>query len=110
MLKKIKQLLPDLINRAVSSISSVSSGVKTIAILYIVFSALVILSYVVLFFIEYYNGKTQSEDLLPFIEILIGSSMIAFVSFIIGLSIDRDGDGVPDAIDTDTNSEEERTL
>lgn len=105
MFNKIKNLLPAIISRAKSSIYSVSNGVKTIAILYIVFSALVIVSYVVLFFIEYANKKTASADLLPFIEILIGSSMIAFVTFILGLCIDRDHDGVPDAIDNNTEED-----
>ncbi|MBQ2113824.1 MAG: hypothetical protein II195_01870 [Selenomonadales bacterium] len=78
---------------------------KLIATLYIVFSFSILLAYAVLFGVEYANEKTQSADLLPFIEILIGSSMIAFVTFILGLCIDTDGDGVPDAIDNNTEED-----
>lgn len=99
MLKKITNLLPAIISRAKLSLGGVSGSVKLIATLYIVFSALILVSYVALFFYEYHGGRTTSADLLPFIEILIGSSMIAFVTFILGLCLDRDHDGVPDAID-----------
>lgn len=108
MLNKIKNLLPAILSRAKLfpiTISSSKGSMKLIATLYIVFSFSILLAYAVLFGIEYANGETRSADLLPFIDILIGSSMIAFITFILGLCIDTDGDGVPDTIDNTTEED-----
>lgn len=99
MFQKITKFIPSLFSKARKALSKIPTPVKWLGLVYSLFVGGVMALYIGLFSYEFYIGKSAAKDLLPFLQILIGSSMISFLSFIFGLCIDSDGDGIPDAID-----------
>lgn len=99
MLEKIRAYMPKLFTKMRKAVSKIPAPVKWLGLLYAGFVASVLCLYVALFVYEFFGGKSASKDLLPFINILIGSSMIGFVSFVLGLCIDSDDDGIPDVLE-----------
>lgn len=81
------------------AVNKIPAPIRWLGFLYAGFVAGVLCLYVGLFLYEFHGGKSASKDLLPFINILIGSSMIGFVSFVLGLCIDSDGNNVPDMLE-----------
>lgn len=101
MFDKIKQYLPELIGKIKTSLSSIPAPVKWVALLYFTLVVIVLLMFLCLFCYEYTLMKVTSKDLLPFLNIIIGSAFIGFVSFIIGLCIDTNGNQIPLLFDKD---------
>lgn len=101
MFEKIKQYLPELIGKIKTSLSSIPAPVKWVALLYFALVSAVLLLFLGLFCYEYTLGKTKSADLLPFINVIVGSSFVGFVTFLLGLVIDTNGNQIPLLFDKD---------
>lgn len=107
MVDKIKNYLPKLFTKMRKAVNKIPAPIRWLGFLYAGFVAGVLCLYVGLFLYEFFGGKSASKDLLPFINILIGSSMISFISFVLGLCIDSDDDGVPDILDKEDGEKNE---
>lgn len=99
MFEKIKQYLPELIGKIKTSLSSIPTPVKWVALLYFALVVIVLLMFLCLFCYEYSTGEVKSKDLLPFLNIIIGSAFIGFITFIVGLCLDSNGNQIPDALE-----------
>lgn len=99
MLEKITGYLQTFIAKAKTGLENTPKPVKWITLAYGLAVAAVLLLYITLFIYEYTQGKTKSAELLPFLNILIGGAFIGFISFMMGLVIDSNGNGIPDAME-----------
>lgn len=99
MFEKIKDYIPQLIGKIKNGLENTPKPVKWITLAYGLGVAVVLVLYMCLFMYEYTQGKTRSAELLPFLNILIGGAFVGFVSFMIGLVIDSNGNGIPDSME-----------
>lgn len=99
MFEKINTYLQKFIVKAKVGLENVPTPVKWITLAYGLAVAAVLLLYIGLFIYEYTQGKTKSAELLPFLNILIGGAFVGFVSFMIGLVIDSNNNGIPDSME-----------
>lgn len=99
MFDKIKQYLPELIGKIKTGLEQIPKPVKWVALLYFALVVVVLLMFLCLFCYEYSTGEVKSRDLLPFLNILIGSAFIGFITFIVGLCIDANNNGISDILE-----------
>ena len=96
MLNKIKSCLPRITQIAKVKIGSIKKPILTIVFSYFAIVALLVLTYYAAWIYQWHMDKIVMEDLLDLIKEMIGTSMIAFITFIAGCLVDTDHDGVPD--------------
>lgn len=96
MLSKVKDLLSRLTVTAKSKINGVKQPIKWVVFLYFGMVALLVLTYYGAWLWEWREGEVALSDLLLLIREMVGTSMVAFVTFIAGCLVDTDHDGVPD--------------
>lgn len=99
MFDKLKDYIPQIIEKVKAGLENTPTPVKWIALLYFLLVSIVLLMYLVLFCYEYSTGETKSKDLLPFLNIIIGGAFIGFVTFIVGLCIDANNNGIADSLE-----------
>ena len=96
MLNKVKSCLPRITQIAKVKIGSMKKPILTIVFSYFAIVALLVLTYYAAWLYQWHMDKIVMEDLLDLIKEMIGTSMIAFITFIAGCLVDTDHDGVPD--------------
>ncbi|MBQ8809517.1 MAG: hypothetical protein IJZ69_04210 [Bacteroidales bacterium] len=70
--------------------------IKWVVFLYFGMVAMLVLTYYAAWLCQWYAGKVVMSDLLSLIKEMVGTSMVAFVTFIAGCMVDTDHDGIPD--------------
>ncbi len=99
MLEKIKNFIPQLLNKAKTGIEKTPKPLKIIAIMYIFFVAMVLGLYLGCWVFLFLNQSASLSELLVFANLLIGNSMIGFIAFILGLFIDANQNNIPDVLE-----------
>lgn len=95
-----KNSLPGILEK----IKSIKKPLILISCFYIGLLLILILTwYGAWWYISIKHGNPDLTSLSHFIDICIGSSAIAAVTFIAGLFIDLDGDGIPDIVEKGSN-------
>ena len=108
MIGKIKNLLLPILGRAKQAISVTCLPIKAIVGGYVAIVAFVLILYTGIYIHEYLKGVVQGKDLLPFLQILISASFISFVSFLGGLVVDKNENGIPDYLENKVGNDKER--
>lgn len=106
-INKVKSLIPTLVNKVRVGLENMPKPIKWIILGYIFLVALVLLIYLGCWVYLFVVGKAALPELLAFSRVLIDNSMITFITFILGLLIDTNKDGIPDALeeaDKDANT------
>lgn len=99
MFEKAKEYLTQIITKIQTGLGNMPKPVKWMGLAYFIVVMAVLVLFLGLFCYEYTKGTTHSKDLLPFINIIIGSTFIGFMTFIIGLCIDANDNGIPDSFE-----------
>lgn len=92
MLNKIKALLPKL----TAKINGMRQPIKWVVYLYFGMVAVLVMTYYGAWLYRWHMGEVALGDLLSLIQEMVGTSMVAFVTFIAGCLVDTDKDGIPD--------------
>lgn len=106
-INKVRSLIPTLVNKVRVGLENMPKPIKWIILGYIFLVALVLLIYLGCWVYLFVVGKAALPELLAFSRVLIDNSMITFITFILGLLIDTNKDGIPDALegaDKDANA------
>lgn len=101
MLDKIKDFIPTILTKVKIGLTNMPQPLKYITLTYIFFVFLVLFLYLGCWGYLFFIGTAKLSELLPFAQLLIGNSMVMFISFIMGLFIDTNENGVPDSIEKD---------
>ncbi len=104
MLDKIRNFIPTILTKVKIGLNNMPQPLKYITLTYIFFVFLVLFLYLGCWGYLFFTGVARLSELLPFAQLLIGNSMVMFISFIMGLFIDANGDGVPDSIEKDKSN------
>lgn len=96
MLNKLKSYLVQMAASAKTKISGIRQPIKWVVFSYFGMVALLVLTYYGAWLWEWREGEVALGDLLLLIREMVGTSMVAFVTFIAGCLVDTDHDGVPD--------------
>ena len=105
LFNKLKSCLPRITQIAKVKIGGVKKPILTIIYLYFALVALLVLTYYAAWIYQWHMDKIVMEDLLDLIKEMIGTSMIAFITFIAGCLVDTDHDGVPDQFEKEDEKE-----
>lgn len=97
MLDKIKGYIKKFSDTAKQKINSMHTPIKWVIIAYFALVVLLILTYYAAWCYMWYIGKAALKELLEIIREMIGTSMVAFVTFIGGCFVDLNNNGTPDA-------------
>ena len=98
MFEKIKNLIVSARNK-VASMSPKIMAVYFIAVILLVFTY-----YAAWLYMWLWLNKIVMSDLLALIREITGPAMVAFVTFIATSLVDKDGDGVPDNLEKEIES------
>lgn len=96
MFAKIKSYLPRCVQIAKMKIPKLKQPIKWVIFLYFGLVALLVLTYYAAWVYRWHEGEVVMSDLLSLIEEVIGTSMVAFITFVAGCMVDTDKDGIPD--------------
>lgn len=96
MLNKVKDALSRLTVTAKNKIVSLRQPIKWVVFLYFGLVTVLVLTYYAAWLWLWKEGEVVMNDLLSLIDEVIGTSMVAFITFIAGCMVDTDKDGIPD--------------
>lgn len=96
MFDKFKDIFSKTTKTVKKKLNGLSQPIKVVTIGYFLIVVALVLSYYAAWLYLFINNKSTLADLLSLINAMIGTSMIAFVTFIAGCFVDLDGNGVPD--------------
>lgn len=81
---------------ATNKMTVMKRPIKWVVFSYFAMVALLVLTYYGAWLWLWYGGKVALSDLLAIIKEMVGTSMVAFVTFIAGCMVDTNNNGVPD--------------
>lgn len=81
---------------AANKMTVMKRPIKWVVFSYFSIVALLVLTYYGAWLYQWYAGKIVMNDLLALIKEMVGTSMVAFVTFIAGCMVDTNNDGIPD--------------
>ena len=81
--------------------------IKWVIFMYLGMVGLFVLTYYGAWLYLWHEGKVALGDLLSLIKEMVGTSMVAFVTFIAGCMVDSDHDGIPDRFDKEDEKNED---
>lgn len=96
MMDKLKKVVLGTIGQIKTKIPKLKQPIKWVIFLYFGLVALLVLTYYAAWIYRWHEGEVVMSDLLSLIEEVIGTSMVAFITFIAGCMVDTDKDGIPD--------------
>lgn len=96
MLNKLKGYLVQMATSAKTKMVRMRQPIKWIVFSYFGMVALLVATYYGVWLWEWKIGEVALGDLLSLIREMVGSGMVAFVTFIAGCMVDTDHDGIPD--------------
>ena len=105
MLNQVKDLLSRLTVTAKSRIGGLRQPIKWVVFLYFGMVSVFVLTYYAAWLWLWREGEVALSDLLSLIREMVGSGMIAFVTFIAGCMVDTDKDGIPDQFEKEEGKE-----
>lgn len=92
----VKNILLGAVGKIKEKIPKLRQPIKWVVFSYFGIVALLVLTYFTAWLYQWYGGEVALGDLLSLIREMVGTSMIAFVTFIAGCMVDTDKDGIPD--------------
>lgn len=92
----VKNILLGAVGKIKEKIPKLRQPIKWVVFSYFGIVALLVLTYYGAWLWQWYVGEVVMGDLLSLIREMVGTSMVAFVTFIAGCMVDTDHDGVPD--------------
>lgn len=93
---KLKKVMLGTIGHVKTKIPKLKHPIKWVIFLYFGLVALLVLTYYAAWIYRWHEGEVVMSDLLSLIDEVIGTSMVAFITFIAGCMVDTDKDGIPD--------------
>ncbi len=96
MFNKLKGYLVQMATSAKTKISGIRQPIKWVVFSYFGMVALLVITYYGVWLWQWKVGEVALGDLLSLIKEMVGTGMVAFVTFIAGCMVDNDHDGVPD--------------
>ena len=105
MLNKIKEALQKVFCKCKTSVAKTNKTIKWVVLAYLALVCLLLLTYYAAWAYLFFMGKATLPELMAIIQETIGTTMIAFVTFIAGCFVDLNNNGVPDKFE----EEEEKT-
>ena len=96
MIDKAKKLITATITRVKTRIPMMRQPIKWVVFLYFGIVALLVLTYYGAWLWQWHEGKVVMNDLLSLIREMVGTSMVAFVTFIAGCMVDTNKNNIPD--------------
>lgn len=96
MMDKLKRVVLGTIGHVKTKMPKLKQPIKWIIFLYFGLVALLVLTYYAAWIYRWHEGEVVMSDLLSLIDEVIGTSMVAFITFIAGCMVDTDKDGIPD--------------
>ena len=99
----VKEMLLGAIGKIKEKIPKMRQPIKWVVFSYFGIVALLVLTYYSAWLWQWYEGEVVMSDLLSLIREMVGTSMVAFVTFIAGCMVDSDCDGIPDRFEEDKN-------
>lgn len=101
MLEKIKNLIVSARNK----VASMSPNIMAVIVGYFIAVILLVFTYYAAWlYMWLWLNKIVMSDLLALIREITGPAMVAFVTFIATSLVDKDGDGVPDNLEKEIES------
>ena len=101
MFEKIKNLIVSARNK----VASMSPKIMAVIVGYFIAVILLVFTYYAAWlYMWLWLNKIVMSDLLALIRVISGPAMVAFVTFIATSLVDIDGDGVPDNLDKEIES------
>ena len=101
MFEKIKNLIVSARNK----VASMSPKIMAVIVGYFIAVVLLVLTYYAAWmYMWLWLNKSVMSDLLALITEITGPAMVAFVTFIATSLVDKDGDGVPDNLEKEIES------
>lgn len=101
MFEKVKALLP----KVTARLNSMRTPIKWVIYAYLGMVAMLVITYYGAWLWLWKEGEVVLGDLLSLIQEMVGTSMVAFVTFIAGCMVDSDHDGIPDRFEEDETNE-----
>lgn len=101
MFDKIKDYIPKLTKTIKKKLNGISQPIKWVIISYFLLVCFLVLTYFGAWIHLFTIGKSSLADLLSLINAMIGTSMVAFITFIAGCFVDLNNDGIPDQFESD---------
>lgn len=95
-MNSIKAIVFGALGTMKSKIPKLRQPIKWVVYLYFGIVALLVLTYYSAWLWQWSEGRAVLNDLLSLIREMVGTSMVAFVTFIAGCMVDTDQDGIPD--------------
>lgn len=96
MFDRLKTYIVQTACTAKEKIGVMKRPIKWVVFSYFAMVALLVLTYYGAWLWLWYIGKGALGDLLSIIKEMVGTSMVAFVTFIAGCMVDTNNNGVPD--------------
>lgn len=97
----VKEILLGAVGKIKEKIPKLRQPIKWVVFSYFGIVALLVLTYYGAWMWQWYEGEVVMSDLLSLIQEMVGTSMVAFVTFIAGCMVDSDHDGIPDRFEED---------
>lgn len=101
MLNKLKSCLVQMAASAKTKMSGMRQPIKWVVFSYFGIVALLVITYYGAWLYEWKVGEVAFDDLLSLIKEMVGTGMLAFVTFVAGCMVDTDHDGIPDRFEED---------
>ena len=95
-MNSLKAIVFGAIGTMKSKMPKLKQPIKWVVFLYFGIVALLVLTYYGAWLYQWNKGEVAMGDLLLLIREMVGTGMIAFITFIAGCMIDADNDGIPD--------------
>ncbi len=95
-MEELKRVVLDTIGHVKTKMPKLKQPIKWVIFLYFGLVALLVLTYYAAWIYRWHEGEVVMSDLLSLIDEVIGTSMVAFITFIAGCMVDTDKDGIPD--------------
>lgn len=101
MFDKFKGIFDKATKTVKKKLNGLSQPIKWVIISYFLLVVVLVLTYYAAWMYLFSNSKSTLNDLLMLINAMIGTPMVAFITFIAGCFVDLDGDGIPDQFQKD---------
>lgn len=99
LINTIKSKIPELLNKLRVGLENMPKPVKYVLLAYILIVFFVLVLYLGCWIYLFILDKVMLSELLAYLRILIDGSMVGFVTFILGMLVDTNNNGTPDALE-----------